>query len=118
MIGFEVKIKKTKEIKIVSEIENIEGVDIFYMSDSSSYVSDEFVICKDYVVEDTKKLNDTDLASLMNTKRNRDAFFKICDRILEGEKKREENKNILNKKKKKTKTIKIFGWTITFTKSK
>ena len=115
MIGCKVKIIKTGELKKIIETEEVGGVSIFYMDDNTSYCYGEINPIEDNPTNmneiDRKNINlnkelvvgifQSDIESL------KVSMKKLCD-------------DLYNKKKKKknTKTIKLFGWTITFSKSK
>ena len=43
MVNDKVKIIRTDEIKIISDMENIGGVDLYYMSDGTSYSKDQIL---------------------------------------------------------------------------
>jgi hypothetical protein len=116
MVGSKITIVKSGEIKIISEIENIDGVDIFYMSDGTSY--DYPKISFDNSIDGLlKKINYEN-----NLNKDIDSYIKNLDKKVEDFAQAlsycliRDNK-CQNKKIKKTKTIKIFGWTITFSKS-
>jgi len=80
MIGDKVKIIDTNEVKIISDTENIEGVDIFYMSDGTSYSSLEFTI---EVNSDNKFIVNQEnlISSILNSKQNQDASKVMMERL-------------------------------------
>ncbi len=114
MIGTQIKIAGTEEYKTISEIETISGVDIFYMSDNTSYPYHKLIFTqkildqlKKYKYErklgfDVDKCNES-----LGTCMDNFAFHFV--KALES---------VRDQKKTTTKQFKIFGWTITFTKSK
>jgi hypothetical protein len=91
-----------REFSIVDS-EIIEDKLIVYTSDCESYLFDDLQISPFQVIEDLKK--DEDFVSLIQSYINQNCDMKsLIDR----------KENI----RKKTKTFKIFGWTITLSKSK
>jgi len=128
MVGSKIKIVKNGEIKIISEIEIIDGVEIFYMTDNTSYSSSEFSannleITKEEsqtFVEKYEYANEFEkdkfLKNLIGSpKENSEKLSKLVELCLKNQ------KIVVPKtinRKKKIKSINIFGWTITFSKSK
>ena len=115
MKGEKAIIKSTREIKIINDYELIDGVDIFYMSDNTSYSSDslEFLNSHDFTEDDLVNSHLLTQSICMYKKFTESTYnfiISLSDYSL----------SVRNtfRKKKKTKTIKIFGWTITFSKSK
>lgn len=106
MVGCKVKMIDTGKKNIISEIERISGVEIFYMSDGTSCDSSkfEFLTLEELILEKS-------IISKKEISRN------IANSLFEYiSKQKLEKENML--KTNRTKTFKIFGWTITFTKSK
>ena len=97
-------INSDKSIKQISESEKISNVDIFYMTDNTSFVSSEFETFDSYL------------------KRNSDIYFNMNINLKEnylvflGEQRKKYLMDV--KSKPKTKSVNIFGWTISFYKSK
>jgi hypothetical protein len=105
MVGYQVKMIETGRYKTISEVEKIDGVDIFYMSDGTSCDSSSFKVRGlDELLRDRINLYCKDYAENFVTS------------LIELDKKNqtESNKGLKNKPK----TFKIFGWTITLSKSK
>jgi hypothetical protein len=109
MVGSKIKIVKNGEIKIISEIEIIDGVDIFYTESGESFTEKQFVYCETSVfsVSESQKVTEFVLYS----KNNKIAFNNLFSETAKYLPQKKSNK-------KQTKTIKLFGWTITFSKSK
>ena len=115
MGGEKVIIKSTGETKIINDYELIDGVEIFYMSDNTSYSSEslEFISTHDFTegnLVESHLIAQSICMSKKVTESTDNFIISLCDSSL----------SVRNtfRKKKKTKTIKIFGWTITFSKSK
>jgi hypothetical protein len=106
-----VQILKTGQTKYISEIENINGVDILYMTDKTSYSETEILMVEvEPILINQESFSDALIDTICNSKRNYDAGMKMMSDLMSNNKK--NNVSI-----KKTKTIKLFGWTITFSKS-
>jgi hypothetical protein len=115
MVGYKVKIIKTGELKKIIETEEIGGISIFYMDDNTSYCYGEI----QPIGDNTTNINEIDKKSISLNKELVVGIFqsdieslkvsmkKLCDDLYDKK-----------KKKKNIKTIKLFGWTITFSKSK
>jgi hypothetical protein len=111
MEEMDVIINKTEEVKTVIESELISDVKILYMSDGTSYSESETRIA-----ESVDVLKDF-------LKNNPEVVKKCTDSIYQEEIERMDREwnnsldEILNRETK-TRTFKVFGWTITFSKSK
>jgi hypothetical protein len=111
MEELEVIINKTEEVKTVIESEYVSDVKILYMTDGTSYSESETRIA-----EPVDVLKDF-------LKNNPEVVKKCVDSIYQEEIEKMDMEwndtldEILNKKTK-TRTFKIFGWTITLSKSK
>jgi hypothetical protein len=109
MVGSKIKIIKNGEIKIISEIEIIDGVEIFYTDSGESLTEKQFVYYETLIFSVPESQKVAEFVSY--SENNKIAFHNLFS----------ETAKYLPRKKsynKKTKTIKIFGWTITFSKSK
>lgn len=97
-------INSDKSIKQICESEKVSDVEIFYMTDNTSFVSSEFETFDSYL------------------KRNADVYFNMNINLKEnylvflGEQRKKYLMDV--KSKSKTKSVNIFGWTISFSKSK
>jgi hypothetical protein len=106
MVGRKVKVVGTGKQVMISEIELINGVEIFYMSDGTSCDSSKFELLT---------LEELVLEKIILTKK--EIASNIAKSFLEhSNKKKLEEESLL--KTDKPKTFKMFGWTITFSKSK
>jgi hypothetical protein len=113
MVGSKIKIVKNGEIKIISEIETIDGVDIFYMTDNTSYSLSEIHRIETEPISLCEKISEPQLIdTVINSKNNYNAGMKMMADLAS-----QTTKKILKKEKRQI-SFKIFGWTITFSKSK
>jgi hypothetical protein len=118
MVGYQVKMIETGRYKTISEVEKIDGVDIFYMSDGTSCVYSQFSLDETIDgllqrIKYEKNLNVDTQNYVSNLKENINLFAKTFAFSLNRDLKR-----MRDEEKSKTRTFKVFGWTITFSKSK
>lgn len=115
MVGCNVKIIKTGELKKIIETEDVGGVSIFYMDDNTSYCYSEI-----HPIEDNPtNINEIDKKSInLNKKLVVGILQSDIESLKVSMKKLCDDLYSKKKIKKTTKTINLFGWTITFSKSK
>jgi len=113
-----VKILLTDEIKTISEIEEIDGVELYYMSDGTSYEKNQLSFQFEQSIDNIENI----ISNSLTKKNNRntsldDGMINFINDVMEFSE-NHRRKKIKKQKKTTTKQFKIFGWTITFTKSK
>jgi hypothetical protein len=115
MVGCKVKIIKTGEFKKIIETEDVGGVSIFYMDDNTSYCYGEI-----HSIEDNPtNINEIDKKSInLNKKLVVGILQSDIESLKVSMKKLCDDLYSKKKIKKTAKTINLFGWTITFSKSK
>ena len=121
MVGSKIKIVKNGEIKTISEIETIDGVDVFYMSDGTSYVGKQisFDYYDSYSERNNEKIiTETFEKSFSKNESLNNGMISFINYVMTTSDEIRKSKQELKKKEKKQSSLKIFGCTITFSKSK
>jgi hypothetical protein len=112
-----VKILLTDEIKTISEIEEIDGVELYYMSDGTSYEKNQLSFQFEQSIDNIENI----ISNTLTKKNNRntsldDGMINFINDVMEFSE-NHRRKKIKKQNKTTTKQFKIFGWTITLTKS-